>query len=119
MYFLWFLPAVLLAVPSCAVWRSMKANHRELSASSLNVFPANRGAVWFTAKTTGISTHMGRRHEGVNAIEKMMEAIKWMLVYENELIADSRVVLFEGAGHFPHLDQPARFAQVLGDFMAH
>ena len=37
MYFLWFLPAVLLAVLSCAVWRFMKANHREFSASSLNV----------------------------------------------------------------------------------
>ena len=59
-------------------------------ASDLNVFPANRGAVWFTAKTTGVSTHMGRRHDGVNAIEKMMEAIKWMLVYEEELIAASK-----------------------------
>ncbi|MBP8954353.1 MAG: ArgE/DapE family deacylase [Armatimonadetes bacterium] len=59
-------------------------------ASDMNVFPANRGAVWFRAKTTGISTHMGRRHEGVNAIEKMMEAIRWMLVYEEELIAQSK-----------------------------
>lgn len=59
-------------------------------ASNFNVFPANRGAVWFRARTTGISTHMGRRHEGVNAIEKMMEAIRWMLVYEQELIAASR-----------------------------
>ncbi len=59
-------------------------------ASSMNVFPANRGAVWFRATTTGVATHMGRRHEGVNAIEKMMEAIKWMLVYENELIAASK-----------------------------
>jgi hypothetical protein len=38
MYFLWSLPAVLLAVPSCAVWRLMKANYREFSASSLSVF---------------------------------------------------------------------------------
>ncbi len=59
-------------------------------ASSFNVFPANRGAVWFVAKTFGVSTHMGRRHDGVNAIEKMMEAIRWMLVYEEELIAESR-----------------------------
>jgi hypothetical protein len=27
-------------------------------------------------------------------------------------------VLFEGAGHFPHLDEPERFAEVLRDFMA-
>ncbi len=72
-------------------------------ASSLNVFPANRGAVWFIAKTTGISTHMGRRHEGVNAIEKMMEAIRWMLVYENELIAESR-----GNPLFDRYDNPVQ-----------
>lgn len=61
-----------------------------MEASGLDVFPANRGAVWFRAKTTGKSLHMGRRHEGVNAIEKMMEAIKWMLEYEKELVAASR-----------------------------
>jgi len=60
-----------------------------LEASNLDVFPANRGAVWFRAKTTGTPKHMGCRHEAENAIEKMMEAIKWMLVYEKELIAAS------------------------------
>lgn len=72
-------------------------------ASNLNVFPANRGAIWFVAKTTGISTHMGRRHEGVNAIEKMMEAIKWMLVYEEELIAASK-----GNPLFDRYDNPVQ-----------
>jgi len=60
-----------------------------LEGSTLDVFPANRGAVWFRAKTMGTPKHMGRRHEAQNAIEKMMEAIKWMLVYEKELIAAS------------------------------
>ena len=36
----------------------------------------------------------------------------------HEAIAGSRVVLFEGAGHFPHLDEPERFAEVLRDFMS-
>ena len=36
-----------------------------------------------------------------------------------QAIPGSRVELFEGAGHYPHLDQPERFAKVLGDFMAH
>ena len=36
----------------------------------------------------------------------------------HEAIAGSRVVLFDGAGHFPHLDEPERFAEVLRDFMA-
>ena len=35
MYFLWFLPAVPLAVPLCAVWRTMKANNREFSAFTI------------------------------------------------------------------------------------
>jgi acetylornithine deacetylase len=74
-----------------------------IEASDLNVFPANRGAVWFRARTTGISTHMGRRHEGVNAIEKMMEALRQMLVYENELIADSR-----GNPLFDRYDNPVQ-----------
>jgi pimeloyl-ACP methyl ester carboxylesterase len=41
----------------------------------------------------------------------------WHATTAHEVIADSRVVLFEGAGHFPHLDQPERFAQLLGDFI--
>lgn len=57
--------------------------------SSLNVFPANRGAIWFKAKTFGTPKHMGRRHEAENAIEHMMEAIQQMLKYEKKLIADS------------------------------
>ncbi len=61
-----------------------------MEASGLDVFPANRGAIWFRARTTGRSVHMGRRHEGVNAIEKMMEAIARLLDYEERLIAASR-----------------------------
>lgn len=30
----------------------------------------------------------------------------------------SRVELFEGAGHFPHLDEPERFADLLNDFIS-
>jgi pimeloyl-ACP methyl ester carboxylesterase len=33
-------------------------------------------------------------------------------------IPGARVELFEGAGHFPHLEQPDRFAAVLNDFIA-
>lgn len=34
-----------------------------------------------------------------------------------ELLPDARIEIFEGAGHFPHLDEPDRFADVLRDFM--
>ena len=33
-------------------------------------------------------------------------------------IPDCRVVLFKGAGHFPHLDDPDRFARLLREFIA-
>jgi acetylornithine deacetylase len=61
-----------------------------LEGSDLNIHPANRGAVWFRATTYGKSLHMGRRHEGVNAIEKMMEAIRLMLLYEERIVAESQ-----------------------------
>jgi pimeloyl-ACP methyl ester carboxylesterase len=32
-------------------------------------------------------------------------------------IAGSRMELFEGAGHYPHLDAPERFADLVGDFI--
>ncbi len=35
-----------------------------------------------------------------------------------QAIPGSRVELFEGAGHFPHLDQPDRFAALLREFIA-
>lgn len=61
-----------------------------LEGTDMQIHPANRGAIWFRARTTGKSLHMGRRHEGVNAIEKMMEAIRHMLVYEEKLVAESQ-----------------------------
>lgn len=34
------------------------------------------------------------------------------------LVPTARVEVFEGAGHFPHVDEPARFATLLADFVA-
>lgn len=48
--------------------------------------------------------------------DKMIPA--WHATTAHEAIPGSRVVLFEGAGHFPHLDEPERFAGVLGSFIA-
>jgi pimeloyl-ACP methyl ester carboxylesterase len=36
----------------------------------------------------------------------------------HEAVAGSRLEIFEGAGHYPHCEDPARFAQVLSDFVA-
>jgi pimeloyl-ACP methyl ester carboxylesterase len=41
----------------------------------------------------------------------------WHATTAHDVIADSHIVLFEGAGHFPHLDEPERFAQLLSDFI--
>jgi pimeloyl-ACP methyl ester carboxylesterase len=35
----------------------------------------------------------------------------------HELVASSRLEIFEEAGHFPHLDEPQRFLDVLLDFI--
>ena len=40
MYFLWFLPAALLAVPLFAVWRIWQIKIREFCASSRSIFMA-------------------------------------------------------------------------------
>jgi pimeloyl-ACP methyl ester carboxylesterase len=39
-------------------------------------------------------------------------------IHAKEAIPGCRVELFDGAGHFPHLDDPERFADVLRDFIA-
>jgi pimeloyl-ACP methyl ester carboxylesterase len=42
----------------------------------------------------------------------------WHATAAHQVIPGSRVELFEGAGHFPHLDEPERFAELLGEFIA-
>ena len=59
-------------------------------ATQLNVHPANRGALWWKLTVRGKSTHMGRAHRGVNAIEKAMKAITYLRRLEEELLAESR-----------------------------
>lgn len=39
-------------------------------------------------------------------------------VRAHELVPASRLEVFERAGHFPHLDEPERFANTLGDWIA-
>ncbi len=42
----------------------------------------------------------------------------WHATTAHQAFPGSRVELFEGAGHFPHLDDPERFVAVLRDFLA-
>jgi acetylornithine deacetylase len=61
-----------------------------LESTQLQVHHANRGAVWFDVTMAGRAIHMGRRFEGVNAIEKMMKVIAALDAYEQRHIAESR-----------------------------
>ncbi len=42
----------------------------------------------------------------------------WHAISAQRAIPECRVELFEGAGHFPHLDDPDRFARLLRGFIA-
>jgi pimeloyl-ACP methyl ester carboxylesterase len=42
----------------------------------------------------------------------------WHATTAHQAFPGSRVELFAGAGHFPHLDEPERFAELLRDFLA-
>ena len=42
----------------------------------------------------------------------------WHAISAQKSIPGCRVELFEGAGHFPHLDEPDRFADLVRDFIA-
>ena len=59
-------------------------------ATELQVHPANRGAIWFRIKTFGKATHMGRKHEGISALDKMLLVIEKLYEYEKRLVEESR-----------------------------
>ena len=60
-----------------------------MECTSLQIHPANRGAIWFRLRVTGKSVHMGRAHEGVNAIEKVAALFPALREYEQRIIAES------------------------------
>jgi acetylornithine deacetylase len=65
-------------------------------ATNLQIHPANRGAIWFRLRVTGKSVHMGRAHEGVNAIEKAAALFPALREYEQRIVEESaRQPLFE------------------------
>jgi pimeloyl-ACP methyl ester carboxylesterase len=90
--------------------------------------PDARAAFVHTLRT--IVDPLGQR---VNATDRLYlaENIPFMLVWgdrdpiipvehglsAHELVPSSRLELFEGAGHFPHLDEPQRFLDVLLEFI--
>ncbi len=61
-----------------------------LEPTDLHMHPANRGAIWFRFEFEGRSCHMGRKHEGINAIELACETMNILYEYERELIKDQQ-----------------------------
>ena len=59
-----------------------------LEPTDLVIHPANRGAIWFRFEFEGRPAHMGRKEEGINAIDLARETIDILYGYEQELIRD-------------------------------
>lgn len=67
-----------------------------LEPTQLQLFAANRGALWFQIDIEGRATHMGRKWEGVNAVELGCEVVALLNEYEKRHVEESRnVPLFE------------------------
>lgn len=58
-------------------------------SSEFQIHPANRGAIWFRIEIEGVATHMGRKHEGISAIDLSYKVIQALYEYEKRIIADS------------------------------
>ena len=107
-----------LSSDTTEIWRGFTSL---ADADSRRAFLATtRGVIDPGGQTVTAHDHLPRAIEVPTLVvwgtrDRMIPA--WHATTAHQVIADSRVVLFEGAGHFPHLDQPERFAQLLSDFI--
>lgn len=60
-----------------------------MEGTQLNIHPANRGAIWFRIRIEGSPCHMGRKHEGISAIDLSYKVIQALYEYEKRIVADS------------------------------
>jgi acetylornithine deacetylase len=74
-----------------------------LEPTGLMFHPANRGAIWFRFEFEGKPCHMGRKHEGISAIDLARETIGILYEYEKELIRDRA-----GQPLFAHYEFPTQ-----------
>lgn len=74
-----------------------------LEATGGDVHPANRGAIWFRIVLQGQAVHMGRKHEGVDAISMAAGVVQSLEKYERSLIERSR-----GQELFAHYTHPVQ-----------
>ena len=103
-----------------AIWRGFKSlGDRESRRAFLST---TRAVIDFGGQSISAHDHL----QGVLPIptlivwgskDRMIPA--WHALSAQQAVPGCRVELFEGAGHFPHLDDPDRFARILKDFIAH
>ncbi|MFQ3550339.1 MAG: ArgE/DapE family deacylase [Armatimonadota bacterium] len=60
-----------------------------MESTELNIHPANRGAIWFKIEIEGKPCHMGRKYEGISAIDMSIKVIESLYDYEKWLINES------------------------------
>jgi acetylornithine deacetylase len=60
-----------------------------LEGTGLQIHPSNRGAIWFRIDIEGLPRHMGRKHEGISAIDLAYKVIGALYEYESRIVADS------------------------------
>lgn len=58
-------------------------------STEMQIHPANRGAIWFKVEIEGLPRHMGRKHEGISAIDLAYRVIHALYGYEKKIVADS------------------------------
>ena len=101
-----------------AIWRGFTSlGDRESRRAFL---ATTRAVIDFGGQSISAHDHLGAVTPPPTLIvwgskDRMIPA--WHALTAQRAVPDCRVELFEGAGHFPHLDDPERFARVLREFM--
>ena len=58
-------------------------------STEMQIHPANRGAIWFRIEIEGLPRHMGRKHDGISAIDLSYKVIQALYEYEKLIIAEA------------------------------
>ena len=102
-----------------AIWRGFTSLGD--SESRRAFLATTRAVIDFGGQSISAYDHLGSVSAPPTLIvwgskDRMIPA--WHALSAQRALPGCRVELFEGAGHFPHLDDPDRFARVLREFMA-
>ena len=102
-----------------AIWRGFTSLGDSQSRRAF--LATTRAVIDFGGQSINAHDHLGAVTTPPTLIvwgsrDRMIPA--WHALSAQRALPECRVELFEGAGHFPHLDDPDRFARVLREFMS-